>query len=261
MATVTGLTSARMLAIEAESIVNGAIDGSGHLQLTTHGGTVIDAGAVLGSVPDASDTVVGIVELATDAEVQAGTDTTRAVTPATLASIPGVKIQTLANDAKGETATPTAYPDSFSLMVLTAAGTPWSRNSGNGLVVTNNVLAAGRASQWFYGSDGGTEAATAWLREYDSAGGGGGWTAWIQIASSDLSTIAGLTPANDDLIQRKSGAWTNRTMTELIVDLIAAGINELYSGTAYAVAPGAQTYIGSVDPGAVPNGSVWFDTT
>ena len=46
MATVTGLTKDRMLAIEAASIVNGAIDLSGHLILTTHGGTTIDAGIV-----------------------------------------------------------------------------------------------------------------------------------------------------------------------------------------------------------------------
>lgn len=37
--------------------------------------------------PDASDTVKGIVELATAAEVQTGTDTTRAITPAGLVSL------------------------------------------------------------------------------------------------------------------------------------------------------------------------------
>jgi hypothetical protein len=41
-----------MLAIEAASIVDGAIDGSGHLILTTHGGTQIDAGNAIGTVPD-----------------------------------------------------------------------------------------------------------------------------------------------------------------------------------------------------------------
>jgi hypothetical protein len=40
--------------------------------------------AVSTLVPAATDTVSGVVELATSAEVQAGTDTTRAVTPATL---------------------------------------------------------------------------------------------------------------------------------------------------------------------------------
>lgn len=36
---------------------------------------------------------------------------------------------------------------------------------------------------------------------------------------ADLTTIAGLTAANDDVIQRKSGAWTNRTMAQLRSDL------------------------------------------
>ena len=52
MATVTGLTAARMLAIEAASIVDGAVDGSGDLILTTQGGTPINAGNVIGTVPE-----------------------------------------------------------------------------------------------------------------------------------------------------------------------------------------------------------------
>lgn len=36
---------------------------------------------------------------------------------------------------------------------------------------------------------------------------------------SDLVTIAGLSPSNDDFIQRKSGAWVNRSMAQLKVDL------------------------------------------
>lgn len=86
MATVTGLTAARMIEIEDASVVSGEIDGLGHLILTTHGGDEIDAGYILGSVPDASDTVKGIVELATSAETTARSDTTRAVTPAGLAA-------------------------------------------------------------------------------------------------------------------------------------------------------------------------------
>ncbi len=41
-----------------------------------------------GMIGDASDTATGLVELATTAETQAGTDTTRAVTPAGLRSVP-----------------------------------------------------------------------------------------------------------------------------------------------------------------------------
>lgn len=40
-----------------------------------------------------------------------------------------------------------------------------------------------------------------------------------QNSSTDLSAIAGLTPTNDDVLQRKLGAWTNRSMAQLKTDL------------------------------------------
>ena len=40
-----------------------------------------------------------------------------------------------------------------------------------------------------------------------------------QAQSSDLTAIAGLTPTNDDVLQRKAGAWTNRTPAQLKIDL------------------------------------------
>lgn len=40
-----------------------------------------------------------------------------------------------------------------------------------------------------------------------------------QPLDSDLTAIAGLAPTNDDIIQRKAGAWTNRTMAQLKTDL------------------------------------------
>lgn len=40
-----------------------------------------------------------------------------------------------------------------------------------------------------------------------------------QPLDSDLTAIAGLSPANDDFIQRKSGAWTNRTIVQVQADL------------------------------------------
>jgi hypothetical protein len=40
-----------------------------------------------------------------------------------------------------------------------------------------------------------------------------------QASDADLTAIAGLTPANDDIIQRKAGAWVNRTMAQLAADL------------------------------------------
>lgn len=48
MATVTILTAARMLAIEAKSVVGGLVNGAGHLILTKYDGSTIDAGSVVG---------------------------------------------------------------------------------------------------------------------------------------------------------------------------------------------------------------------
>ena len=69
-------------------------------------------------------------------------------------------------------------------------------------------------------------------------GGGGGAGAWgditgtlsaqtdlqsaldaKQASDADLTTFAGLSPSNDDLLQRKSGAWTNRTPAQVKTDL------------------------------------------
>jgi hypothetical protein len=40
-----------------------------------------------------------------------------------------------------------------------------------------------------------------------------------QPLDSDLTTVAGLAPTNDDVLQRKAGAWTNRTPAQLKLDL------------------------------------------
>jgi len=43
--------------------------------------------------------------------------------------------------------------------------------------------------------------------------------ATVQASDADLTAIAALTPNNDDIIQRKAGAWTNRTMAQLAADV------------------------------------------
>lgn len=48
MATVTGFTAERMLEIENTTVVDGDVNGSGHLILQTREGTPIDAGSVIG---------------------------------------------------------------------------------------------------------------------------------------------------------------------------------------------------------------------
>ncbi|MBK8150809.1 MAG: hypothetical protein IPK58_22060, partial [Acidobacteria bacterium] len=39
------------------------------------------------------------------------------------------------------------------------------------------------------------------------------------ILGTDLTAIKALTPSNDDVLQRKAGAWTNRTIAQLTTDL------------------------------------------
>ena len=43
----------------------------------------------------------------------------------------------------------------------------------------------------------------------------------VQAYDADLGTIAGLSPSDDDVLQRKSGAWTNRTLAQLSTDMTA----------------------------------------
>lgn len=43
-----------------------------------------------------------------------------------------------------------------------------------------------------------------------------------QPLDADLTAISGLTPANDDILQRKAGAWTNRTPAQVKTDLALA---------------------------------------
>lgn len=43
-----------------------------------------------------------------------------------------------------------------------------------------------------------------------------------QPVDADLTAIAALSPSNDDIVQRKAGAWTNRTMAQVKTDLALA---------------------------------------
>jgi len=51
---------------------------------------------------------------------------------------------------------------------------------------------------------------------------GGAWVTLENALNADLKAIAQLMPSNDDLVQRKSGAWTNRTMAQLASDLASS---------------------------------------
>lgn len=71
-----------------------------------------------------------------------------------------------------------------------------------------------------------------------------------QPLDGDLTTIAGLTPSNDDFMQRKSGAWANRTVAQVKTDLAytAADVGAIANTLADAkgdviAASGADTWV------------------
>jgi len=58
----------------------------------------------------------------------------------------------------------------------------------------------------------------------------------LQPLDPDLTAIAAITPANDDIIQRKAGAWTNRTIAQLLTDLGIAAAYQPLDGDLTAIA-------------------------
>lgn len=94
--------------------------------------------------------------------------------------------------------------------------------------------------------------------------------AWVE-----LPTIAGLTPTTDNMIQSVAGAWASRTPAQVkaalaIVQADVSGLpaaldsritSMVWNGSAYVAGANAVHYVGPVDPGAVPNGSIWTDTS
>jgi len=52
-----------------------------------------------------------------------------------------------------------------------------------------------------------------------------------QAIDTDLTTIAGLTPSNDDIMQYKAGAWANRTVAQIVADLTAINAASIADGS------------------------------
>ncbi|GJF06616.1 hypothetical protein [Pseudonocardia sp. D17] len=89
-----------------------------------------------------------------------------------------------------------------------------------------------------------------------------------QDADADLTAIAALSPANNDFLQRKSSAWTNRTPAQVVADLagtssttLAAGNRGLPTGGAsgqiLAKSSASDYAVGWIDyPAALPRGVI-----
>lgn len=72
-----------------------------------------------------------------------------------------------------------------------------------------------------------------------------------QAADTDLTAIAALTPTNDDVLQRKAGAWTNRTPAQLKTDL-ALTASDVGLGN---VTNNAQYFAGGTDVAVADGGT------
>lgn len=67
----------------------------------------------------------------------------------------------------------------------------------------------------------------------------------IQAYDADLAAVAALSPTNDDFIQRKAGAWTNRTIAQVAADLgnvavTAANHSKIYINDFYPAGEGPR---------------------
>ena len=68
------------------------------------------------------------------------------------------------------------------------------------------------------------------------------------VIDADLQTIADLSPTNDDVLQRKAGVWTSRTMAQLKTDLGALYTTNipfsiLEAGLIYTNMPNSEQYL------------------
>lgn len=189
----------------------------------------------LADVPTASDTVAGKVELATAAEVQAGTDTTRAVTTAGLVSRTAtetragvVELATTAEATTGTDTTRAVTPAGVKAVADTKAPTIHNHNASD---INAGTLAVARL-----GSSG-TPSATTFLRgdnTWATPAGGGGATLvgkaawWTALPESATWVIPGEPGSVSGTINFSTGGgaiWLRPLDIGAASTLDAVGIN------------------------------------
>lgn len=78
----------------------------------------------------------------------------------------------------------------------------------------------------------------------------------VQAWDSDLDAIAALTPTNDDILQRKAGVWTSRSIAQLKTDLSLSGSNtgdQTITLTGDVTGSGTGSFATAIGSGKVTN--------
>lgn len=110
-----------------------------------------------------------------------------------------------------------------------SAASTWSAVTiGSNLTFSGGTLSAsgGGVSDGDKGDIVVSSSGTVWSLDYTAVNATVAPT-WGNVTSkpADLTTIAGLSPSNDDFLQRKAGAWVNRTVAQVKTDLGLTGTN------------------------------------
>lgn len=80
----------------------------------------------------------------------------------------------------------------------------------------------------------------------------------VEAHDADLTTIAGLSASNDDFIQRKSGAWANRTLAQVRADL-ATVRSDVFANRGGASTWANTFFFATDDPVASTGTMYWSD--
>lgn len=283
MAVVTGLTASRMIAIENATVVSGAIDEFGHLILTRFDGSTVDAGIY----PNASALVSGMVELATQAEVEALTDAGRVITPAALASTVGALNTSIGVTNSNVSAldtrldvlealplelTPasfvqttifTSYPLGHSRLYYTSVNsTAWDFTGKAGEVLTFRSGSDFASQQWTK-HQGGTAAGAeteVWVRTANTAN---GWSRWRKLCHDALLPDPQV-EKNAAAATVSASAWADvtgvATITLTLVKdaIVQIGLSAWLSAPAGGATLRAGISVNGVDPELVFGGT-WGD--
>jgi hypothetical protein len=174
------------------------------------------SGTNTGDEAAASATVAGVVELATDAETSTGTDTTRAVTPANVASLIGTDVQAFdANNALTDVAQEFTATQNFNETSLTSTSNAVAWAAASNQVVTHTLTEnttfsapSGLVAGAFYSLK---------IVQHASAAKTVAYNAVFQAAGGTMPTMTVTTSAVDIMTFRSDG--TNMYLVGVVQDL------------------------------------------